>query len=139
MTAAETADIRVISRPQRAAAEQYRDVVKPELKRVARLLGFSVGRYTNQSGPSVWLTPQSSASPFHGIMLYLRGREVEAGIRSKAWKQQSQTPMGQIAHALSFGVHEAYGHSDPSAQTFAARVESAIRDAVRNFENKEVR
>jgi hypothetical protein len=120
----------VRSYPITAAAAHYAAVVKPALVIVARAIGFKVGRYTGHGNPSTWLTPIDPASHLHGIMLYWHGTSVEAGIRTKAWKRDYDTPRGRLAHALTFGVHEAYGHSAKDAKTFRAMVTTAIQAAI---------
>lgn len=122
----------VRSYPIGQAATQYREEVKPVLAEVAKRLGYTVGPYSGNGLPSTVLRAKDATSPIATVVLYYHGVRLEAGIRSRAHYEQMKTVRGQMAHAMSFGVHEAYG--DSVAPDLATRIEEAIKAATRTFQ-----
>jgi hypothetical protein len=130
-----TKAISVMSYPIGRAAEQYRDVVKPVLVTVAKRLGYAVGKYSGNGSPCTTLRCNDADSPVDCLVVYWNGTTIEVGVRSRAWRREMRTGIGQLAHAMSFGVHEAYGRS--SEPELEDRIERAIADALREFAKKE--
>lgn len=121
----------VISYPIGEAARQYAEEVKPVLAQVAKKLGYAVGRYSGHGHPCTVLRRVDPASPVDCVVLYWHGCRLEAGLRSRQWRREMSSPLGQIAHAFSWGVHEAYG--DSVAPDLATRIEQAVSIATDVF------
>jgi hypothetical protein len=125
----------VKSYPVGEAARQYAADVKPVLVAVAKRLGYAVGTYSGHGCPCTVLRCTDAASPVDSVVVYWRGYEAEAGVRSREWRRTMQTGIGRIAHAMSMGVHEAYGSS--AHADLAARIEQAITNAVNTYEKEQ--
>jgi len=127
----------VMSYPIGEAAKQYSASVKPVLVTVAKRLGYTVGRYSGNGCPCTSLRRNGDDGDIDCVVLYWRGTELECGVRSREWRRSMQTSMGRLAHAMSMGVHEAYGRS--SHADLASRIEQAITNAVHAYKKEQQR
>lgn len=130
--AADAEDLAFGGYPIGAAAKHYAQRVKPALRLVARELGYTIGSYYGHGCPSTTLVAPA-ASVVADVTLDWRREKgrlvVNASLRTKETRTFNRTPFGQVVSAMSWGVGDALGYSDPKARSLRDVVTSAVRNA----------